>query len=105
MQKGLNVSKFVPKWEELYILHEAYHSGYYLVWRTNSEGYLPPINGKLPIFYFLDVIPNECLRTPLMQSLLASRFVNSPLSVFKIDWTLFFDFSLKTIITQMIESY
>lgn len=47
VKKGLNASKFAPKWEVLYIIREPHDGGYY--WSLdliNSEGYLAPINAK-----------------------------------------------------------
>lgn len=43
VQKGSNASKFAPKFEGPYIIHEAYDIGYFLISQSNSEGYLSPI--------------------------------------------------------------
>lgn len=37
VQKGLVASKFTPKLEGSYIVHEAYDSGYYLISQLNSK--------------------------------------------------------------------
>lgn len=53
IQKDANALKFAPKWEWPYIIQESYDSGYFLISRLNSEGYLTPINEKWVKLYFL----------------------------------------------------
>lgn len=50
-KKGLE-SKFVLKWEETYVILEAFDSGYYLISCPDSENLLAQINAKWIKLYY-----------------------------------------------------
>lgn len=52
MQKGLNASKFVPKWGGPYIISEAYDSGYYLSLDPTLKVTLHPSTQVAQVYFF-----------------------------------------------------
>ncbi|XP_075665286.1 uncharacterized protein LOC142634939 [Castanea sativa] len=45
-------SKFAPKWEGLFVIREAYLTGYYRLTQTNGKDLMDPINGKWLKYYY-----------------------------------------------------